>query len=198
MKKLSAGTVFAVGIALSSSALAGRTFTLTFVSGSTVTFHDTSTGTTVLNPPSSCSGTVSPSYPSGTYYVSSCTDTTTSITAAGKASTAHLSATSGTGEFSTSDYQMSFKPDLKLRIVANDASFDCSATFSGRVPEFSGTMMPSLPLPPPDFEGTLSLASSISVPDFVVTGSCSSNYASALNAQFDYVSAADLDAELDE
>jgi hypothetical protein len=193
-KPLSTLFVLAISLLFLPSAEASGSFSLAFNgTSSTITFLDVAGARTVLNAPTSCGGTVDPSWPTGTLTVASCNDQTTGVTANGKASTAHLSSSGGTGSFGARNV-MHVKPSLTLRVVANDGSFDCTATTSGTgIPDFSSVMSPTLPLPPPSYVGHFTQVSSVSAPAFGVTASCSSTVAGTLGAQFNVISSASLD-----
>lgn len=191
---LSALFVLPISLLLLPNAEASGSFSLAFnPTSSTITFSNVAGAPTVLNAPTACGGTVSPSWPTGTLTVTSCNDVTTGVTANGKASTAHLSASGGTGSFGARNVTH-VKPSLTLRVVANDGSFDCAATTSGTgIPDFSSVMSPTLPLPPPSYVGHFAQVSSVSAPAFGVTASCSSTVAGTLGAQFNVISGASLD-----
>jgi hypothetical protein len=104
-----------------------------------------------------------------------------------------VSAASATGSFGPRDV-LRFRPTLTIRVVANDGSFDCTATTASSGPDFGAVMSPTLPLPPPKYEGRLALVSSISTGGFAVSATCSAVTARTLDAELANISAGVLDA----
>lgn len=176
-------SLLATSLALASSAQAG-TFSLDSGPGSTLTFVSVSGARTVVSAPTVCFGTVTPSWPTGSFSAATCDDEATSVTADGRLATAHLSASSATGSFGARNV-LHFRPTFTIRVVANDGAFDCTATTTSTgLPDFSAVMSPTLPLPPPQYVGNLALVSSVATGHFGATSSCSASVARGLDAQF--------------